>query len=104
MANKQDFETIVLPQYLTNHVLKLAHNELGHNGSTRTYKMLKRLYYWKGLVVLLQKYKWQGRTCQQSNRQRVKYANLHFYIPSIPMQFILIDYLLNVIQSPQQEM
>ena len=33
--NKQTFETIVLPQSLTNHLLKLAHNEYGHNGSKK---------------------------------------------------------------------
>ena len=42
---KQTFEPIVLPQSLTNHVLKLAHDEMGHIGSTKTYLLLKRLYY-----------------------------------------------------------
>ena len=27
----------------------MAHDELGHNGTHRTYILLKRLYYWKGL-------------------------------------------------------
>ena len=36
MDNKQAFETVVLPQSLTYHVLKLTHDLLGHNGSTRT--------------------------------------------------------------------
>ena len=42
------YETIVLPRSLTAQVLKMAHDNLGHNGTHRTYTLLKRLYYWKG--------------------------------------------------------
>ena len=41
-------ETIVLPRALTAQILKIAHDNLGHNGTHRTYTLLKRLYYWKG--------------------------------------------------------
>ena len=54
--NKQMFETMVIPQHLTNHVLKLAHDEMGHNGSMGTYMLLKRLYYWKELKPVVHKY------------------------------------------------
>ena len=43
------YETIVLPRALTAQILKMAHNDLGHNGTHQTYMLLKRLYYWKGL-------------------------------------------------------
>ena len=43
------YETIVLPRALTAQILKMAHDNLGHNGTHRTYTLLKRLYYWKGL-------------------------------------------------------
>ena len=46
---EQVFYPIVLPHMLIGHVLELAHNKLGHNGISRTYAMLKRLYYWKGM-------------------------------------------------------
>ena len=49
--NKQKFETMVLPQSLTNHVIELVHDEIGHNGSTISYVLIKRLYYWKGLKL-----------------------------------------------------
>ena len=47
--NDKTYETIVLPRVLTAQVLKMAHDDLGHNGTHRTYMLLKRLYYWKGL-------------------------------------------------------
>ena len=48
------YETIVLPRALTAQILKMAHDNLGHNGTPRTYMLLKRLYYWKGLNQVLQ--------------------------------------------------
>ena len=39
------YETIVLPRALTAQILKMAHDDLGHNGMHRTYTLLKRLYY-----------------------------------------------------------
>ena len=43
------YETVIIPRALIAQVLKMAHDELGHNGTHRTYMLLKRLYYWKGL-------------------------------------------------------
>ena len=43
------YETIILPRALTAQILKMAHDDLGHNGTHRTYMLLKRLYCWKGL-------------------------------------------------------
>ena len=50
------YETIVLPRALTAHILKIAHDNLGHNGTHRTYMLLKRLYYWKGLKPCVTKH------------------------------------------------
>ena len=47
------YETIVLPRALTAQILKVAHDNLGHNG---TYTLLKRLYYWKGLKPCVTKH------------------------------------------------
>ena len=46
--NKQKFETTVVNQSCAPILLKMAHDQMGHNGSARTYMILKRLYYWKG--------------------------------------------------------
>ena len=88
--NKQTFEAIVPSQSLTNHVLKLAHDERSHSGSTVTYILLKRLYYWKGFNSVVQKYIQQHKACQQRNRKIVLYANLHLHVP-MPRQLISLD-------------
>ena len=43
------YETIVLPRAFTVQILKMSHDDLGHNGTHRAYMLLKRLYYWRGL-------------------------------------------------------
>ena len=85
------YETIVLPRALTAQILKMAHDELGHNGTHRTYMLLKRLYYWKGLKPSVVRHIQRCYHCQRRNKQVVKYATLHFDVATFPMQFISMD-------------
>ena len=66
---KQRFEAVVLPQVLTSAVLQLAHEGLGHNGSPRTYALVKRHYYWKGLKPMVKKHVQTCRLCPEHNKQ-----------------------------------
>ena len=85
------YETTVLPRALIAQVLKMAHDDLGHNGTHRTYMLLKHLYYWKGLKPSVVRHVQRCYQCQQRNKQVVKYATLHFDVASFPMQFISMD-------------
>ena len=49
------YETIVIPRSLIPQVLQMADDELGHNGTHRTYILLKRLYYRKGIKTKCRK-------------------------------------------------
>ena len=69
----------------------MAHDNLGHNGTHRTYTLLKRLYYWKGLKPSVTKHIKMCYQCQRRNRQVVKCATLHFNLATFPMQFISMD-------------
>ena len=85
------YETTVVPKALTAQILRMAHDELGHNGTHRTYTLLKRLYYWKGLKPSVEKHIKMCYHCQRRNKQVVKYATLHFNVATFPMQFISMD-------------
>ena len=85
------YETIVLPRALTAQILKMAHDDLGHNGTHRTYMLLKRLYYCKGLKPSVTKHIQRCYQCQRRNKQVVKYATLDFDVATFPMQFISMD-------------
>ena len=69
----------------------MAHDELGHNGTHRTYTSLKRLYYWKGLKPSVEKHTRVCYQCQRRNKKVVKYAMLHFNVASFLMQVISMD-------------
>ena len=85
------YETIVGPKALTAQILRMVHDELGHNGTYRTYILLKRLYYWKGLKPSVEKHVKMCYQCQRRNKEVVKYATLHFDVATFPMQFISMD-------------
>ena len=62
--NKQRFDTIEVPAHYTLALLRLTHDKLGHNGSARTYMLLRRLYYWKGMKPHVYRYVKQCGSCQ----------------------------------------
>ena len=76
---------------LIGHILELSHNKLGHNGINRTYVMLKRLYYWKGMKTSITKHIKNCDNCQKCNLQVVPYAKLHFDTATFPMEFTSMD-------------
>ena len=88
---KQRFEAIVLPQVLIGAVLQLVHEELGHNGSPRTYALIKRYYYWKGLKSMVKKHVQACKLCQEHNKHVVKFSKMNFEAEPAPMRFILMD-------------
>ena len=90
-TNGQLFYPIVLPRMLIGHILELSHNKLVHNGINRTYAMLKRLYYWKGMKASITKHIKTCDICQKCNLQVVPYAKLHFDTATFPMEFISMD-------------
>ena len=85
------YETTVITRTLIGQILKLAHEDLGHNGTHRPYILLKRLYYWKDLKPSVEKHIKTCYQCQRRNKQVVRYATLHFDVAIFPMQFISVD-------------
>ena len=101
-TNGQLFYPIVLPRMLIGHILDLSHNKLGHNGINRTYAMLKRLYYWKGMKASITKHIKNCAICQKRNPQVVPYAKLHFDTATFPMEFISMDLIGELYPLPNQ--
>ena len=89
--NKQRFEVTVVSPNCAPLLLNLAHDQLGHNGTARTYMLLKRTYYWKGMKTDISNYVKQSKLCQKQNILPVKYVSGHFSAPMAPMEFISMD-------------
>ena len=89
--NKQCFEVVVVPPQLAPLLLKLAHDDLGHNGTARTYMILRRSYYWKGMKSFIATYVKRCDLCRQHNATATRYVKGAFEIPKAPMDFISMD-------------
>ena len=89
--NKQRFEATVVLKHMATILLKLAHDELGHNGSARTYMILRRNYYWRGLRPDVTRYVKRCKLCRQHNIASPKYNKGTFQVPGAPMDFISMD-------------
>ena len=100
--NGQLFYPIVLPHMLIGHILELSHNKLGHNGINRTYAMLKRLYYWKGMKTSIAKHIENCDNCQKHNIQVVPYAKLHLILLLFQWNLSVWISLVNYIPLPNQ--
>ena len=85
------YETTVILRTITTQILRMAHDELGHNGTHRTYTLLERLYYWKGLKPSVERHIKMCYQCQRRDKQVVRCATLHFDVATFPMQFISMD-------------
>ena len=88
---KQWFETRVVPQNLRGILLKLSHDDLGHNGTAQTYMLLRRSYYWKGMRLKVTRYVKQCKLCQTHNSASTRYVKGMFEVPEAPMDFISMD-------------
>ena len=89
--NKQCFEVVVVPPQLAPMLLKLAHDDLGHNGTAHTYMILRRSYYWKGMKSFIATYVKRCDLCRQHNATATRYVKGAFEIPKAPMDFISMD-------------
>ena len=89
--NKQRFEVIVIPKDLSSIVLRLAHDDLGHNGSARTYMIIRRNYYWRGLKPDVMRHVKRCLVCRKFNSASPKYNKGTFQAPGAPMDFISMD-------------
>lgn len=85
--NKQPFKALVVPPSLSKHLLEMAHDCLGHNGSASTYTLLRRPYYWQSMKNVICKYIQQCHQCRRYNVTPVKYATSQYSVPKAPFGF-----------------
>ena len=89
--NLQDFKPVVLPNSLISTALLLAHDHTGHNGFRKTYRVLKQLYYWKGMKKDILIHCKHCQVCAKQMVEKTKYIKNNFKPGSMPMEFISTD-------------
>ena len=85
------FCAIYLPSVLIFQVLRIAHDNLGHNGFPRTYAALKIVFFWKGMKEDIRKHCKSCATCQLHKLMNVKFEQKIFKPSLQPMDFICMD-------------
>ena len=88
---KQCFETTVVLRSLCGVLLKLSHDDQGHNGTAWTYMLLRQNYNWKGMRPKITKYVKQCKLCWTHNSASTRYVKGMFEVPEAPMDFISMD-------------
>ena len=86
-----EFRAIYLPSVLIFQVLRMADDDLGHNGFPRTYVALKRVFFWKGMKEDIRKHCKSCATCQLHKLENVKFERKIFKPSLQRMDFICMD-------------
>ena len=63
--HSKDFCTLVIPKAWKYMILVETHDKMGHQGNNRTYSLIKRQYYWKGMAKDVKDYIQRCPTCRQ---------------------------------------
>ena len=63
--HSKDFCVLVIPKAWRYTILIETHDKMGHQGNNRTYSLIKRQYYWKGMAKDVKDYIQRCLACQQ---------------------------------------
>ena len=90
LVNNLEVNTIVIPAPLVCTLLYEFHNCKGHQGSTRTFNMLKWKFWWKGMRLDVKNHIKSCITCSKNLAYTAHHLQLHFEIPKVPFACIAI--------------
>ena len=79
--HSKDFCALVIPKAWRYTILVETHDKMGHQGNNRTYSVIKRQYYWKGMAKDVKDYIQQCPACQQEKAQVQSYPLQMMEIP-----------------------
>ena len=91
VKNPGYFHAIYLPVVLVLQLLLAAHDDLGHNGFSRTYEALKRVLYWKGMKENIRNHCKMCATCTLHRSENIKFGRKVFHPSLLPMDFTCMD-------------
>ena len=97
--HSKDFCTLVIPKAWRYTILVEIHDKMGHQGNKRTYSLIKRQYYWKGMAKDVKDYIQRCLACRQE-KARVQSYPLHMMeIPDRPFDKVAIDLVTDFTES-----
>ena len=84
IVNNLEVNTTVVPSTLTCTFMHESHNCRGHQGCTRTFNLLKRKFWWKGMRRDVKSHINSCVTCSKNLPNTSHHPQLHLEIPKVP--------------------
>ena len=91
IVNNLEVNTIAIPAPLTYTLLHKFHNCKGHQGSAKTFNMLKCQFWWKGMRLDVKNHINKCITCSKNLPNTTCHSQLHLEILKVPFACIAID-------------
>ena len=93
LIDGMDVQQIVLPESMTDMVLKGLHDDVGHQGREKTSWLVKQRFYWVGMDLdIRNKVEHCGRCIWSKTREQPR-SELVNIVTSRPMELVCIDFL-----------
>ena len=88
---RNTYRVYIVPQSLVQQVIKIFHNNRGHQGISRTINMMKRCFWFRKMREQVNAYVNKCLLCCQHATHKVKYKSKHLPIPNKPFDDICLD-------------
>ena len=88
---RNTYQVYVVPHSLVQQVIKIFHNNRGHQGISRTINMMKRCFWFRKMWEQVNTYVNKCLLCCQHATHKVKYKSKHLPILNTPFDGICLD-------------
>ena len=88
---RNTYRVYVIPQSLVQQVIKIFHDNRGHQGISRTINMMKRCFWFRKMQEQVNTYVNKCLLCCQHTTHKVKYESKHLPIPNRSFDGICLD-------------
>ena len=88
---RSTYRVYIVPQSLVQRVIKIFHDNRGHQGISRTINMMKRRFWFRKMREQVNAYVNKYLLCCQYAMHKIKYESKHLPIPNKPFDGICLD-------------
>ena len=88
---RNTYRVYIVPQSLVQRVIKIFHDNRGHQGISRTINMMKRRFWFRKMREQVNAYVNKCLLCCQHATHKIKYESKHLPIPNKPFDSICLD-------------
>lgn len=88
----QDIKQVLLPKSMKDEVMKMTHDDMGHQGSERTLQLLVRRCYWPGIAKDVRSYCEACQRCMLAKEGKNVRSTIGSILSKKPLEILAIDF------------